>query len=105
MMLIFGFFFLFVACIVYMHTDISISKSSASYLAKLQWDEVGNFDLIALSYRSFSLWYILKWLLKLLCILIDGHNLATASCLLLLMYIVFKHYLFVGYNLVATYMN
>lgn len=40
LMLIFGFFFLFISCIVYMHTDISISKSSASYLAKLQWDEV-----------------------------------------------------------------
>ncbi|KAG0475986.1 hypothetical protein HPP92_012827 [Vanilla planifolia] len=40
LMLIFGFFLLFVACIVYMHADISISKSSASYIAKLQWDEV-----------------------------------------------------------------
>jgi oligosaccharyltransferase complex subunit alpha (ribophorin I) len=40
MMLISGFFFLFVACIVYMHADLSISKSSASYIAKLQWDEV-----------------------------------------------------------------
>eukprot|EP00262_Sarcandra_glabra_P010035 TRINITY_DN24899_c0_g1_i1.p1 TRINITY_DN24899_c0_g1~~TRINITY_DN24899_c0_g1_i1.p1 ORF type:complete len:612 (+),score=112.75 TRINITY_DN24899_c0_g1_i1:146-1981(+) len=39
-MLIAGFFFLFVACIVYMHADMSISKSSASYLAKMQWDEV-----------------------------------------------------------------
>ncbi|PON33097.1 Ribophorin I [Parasponia andersonii] len=39
-MLISGFFFLFVAGIVYMHADMSISKSSASYLAKLQWDEV-----------------------------------------------------------------
>ncbi|GAB2300473.1 Dolichyl-diphosphooligosaccharide--protein glycosyltransferase subunit 1A [Dionaea muscipula] len=40
LMLISGFFFLFVACIVYMHADVTISKSSASYLAKLQWDEV-----------------------------------------------------------------
>ncbi|XP_065881663.1 dolichyl-diphosphooligosaccharide--protein glycosyltransferase subunit 1A [Euphorbia lathyris] len=40
LMLIFGFFLLFVACIVYVHVDLSISKSSASYLAKLQWDEV-----------------------------------------------------------------
>ncbi|RDY02162.1 Dolichyl-diphosphooligosaccharide--protein glycosyltransferase subunit 1A [Mucuna pruriens] len=40
LMLITGFFFLFVACIVYTHADITISKSSASYLAKLQWDEV-----------------------------------------------------------------
>ncbi|KAJ1397719.1 Ribophorin I [Sesbania bispinosa] len=40
LMLISGFFFLFVACIVYMHADLSISKSSASYLAKLQWEEV-----------------------------------------------------------------
>ncbi|KAK1653385.1 hypothetical protein QYE76_071190 [Lolium multiflorum] len=40
MMLIIGFFLLFVACIAYMHTDMSISKSSPSYLAKLQWDEV-----------------------------------------------------------------
>ncbi|OMO90586.1 Ribophorin I [Corchorus capsularis] len=40
LMLISGFFFLFVACIVYMHADVSISKSSASYLAKEQWEEV-----------------------------------------------------------------
>ncbi|KAM7252988.1 hypothetical protein ACFE04_025606 [Oxalis oulophora] len=40
LMLISGFFFLFVTCIVYMHADLSISKSSASYIAKLQWDEV-----------------------------------------------------------------
>ncbi|XVE69569.1 hypothetical protein DITRI_Ditri10aG0001700 [Diplodiscus trichospermus] len=40
LMLVSGFFFLFVACIVYMHADISISKSSASYLAKQQWEEV-----------------------------------------------------------------
>uniref|UniRef100_A0A5B7BBE4 Dolichyl-diphosphooligosaccharide--protein glycosyltransferase subunit 1 n=1 Tax=Davidia involucrata TaxID=16924 RepID=A0A5B7BBE4_DAVIN len=40
LMLISGFFFLFVACIIYMHADMTISKSSASYVAKLQWDEV-----------------------------------------------------------------
>ncbi|GLT35267.1 hypothetical protein SLA2020_097350 [Shorea laevis] len=40
LMLISGFFFLFVACIVYTRADISISKSSASYLAKQQWEEV-----------------------------------------------------------------
>ncbi|XP_038715211.1 dolichyl-diphosphooligosaccharide--protein glycosyltransferase subunit 1A [Tripterygium wilfordii] len=40
LMLISGFFLLFVACIVYVHADMSISKSSASYVAKLQWDEV-----------------------------------------------------------------
>ncbi|KAI7756472.1 hypothetical protein M8C21_018489 [Ambrosia artemisiifolia] len=40
LMLIFGFFSVFVACIIYMHADFTISKSSASYLAKLQWDEV-----------------------------------------------------------------
>ncbi|XP_009372615.2 dolichyl-diphosphooligosaccharide--protein glycosyltransferase subunit 1A [Pyrus x bretschneideri] len=40
LMLISGFFFLFIAGIVYMHVDMSISKSSPSYLAKLQWDEV-----------------------------------------------------------------
>ncbi|XP_027354410.1 dolichyl-diphosphooligosaccharide--protein glycosyltransferase subunit 1A [Abrus precatorius] len=40
LMLISGFFFLFLACIVYTHADLSISKSSASYLAKLQWEEV-----------------------------------------------------------------
>ncbi|GAA0186019.1 glycosyltransferase [Lithospermum erythrorhizon] len=40
LMLISGFFFLFVTCIIYMHADLTISKSSASYLAKLQWDEV-----------------------------------------------------------------
>lgn len=39
LMLISGFFFFFVACIVYMHADISISKSSASYLAKQQWED------------------------------------------------------------------
>jgi oligosaccharyltransferase complex subunit alpha (ribophorin I) len=42
-MLITGFFLLFVACIVYMRTDMSISKSSPSYLAKLQWDEVHDY--------------------------------------------------------------
>jgi oligosaccharyltransferase complex subunit alpha (ribophorin I) len=42
-MLITGFFLLFVACIVYMRTDMSISKNSPSYLAKLQWDEVSGF--------------------------------------------------------------
>ncbi|OVA00654.1 Ribophorin I [Macleaya cordata] len=40
LMLISGFLFLFITCIVYMHADFSISKSSASYLAKLQLDEV-----------------------------------------------------------------
>nr|CAD1835281.1 unnamed protein product [Ananas comosus var. bracteatus] len=40
LMLATGFFLLFVSCIVYMHTDMAISKTSASYLAKLQWDEV-----------------------------------------------------------------
>lgn len=40
LMLISGVFFLFVACIVYMHADLTISKSSASYVARLQWDEV-----------------------------------------------------------------
>lgn len=40
LMLVVGFLFLFITCIVYMHSDLSISKSSASYLAKLQWDEV-----------------------------------------------------------------
>lgn len=39
LMLISGFFFLFIAGIMYLHVDMSISKSSASYLAKLQWDE------------------------------------------------------------------
>ncbi|KAI8549256.1 hypothetical protein RHMOL_Rhmol06G0011800 [Rhododendron molle] len=33
-------FFMFIACIVYVHADLTISKSSASYVAKLQWDEV-----------------------------------------------------------------
>ncbi|XP_028784711.1 dolichyl-diphosphooligosaccharide--protein glycosyltransferase subunit 1A [Neltuma alba] len=40
LMLIAGFFFLFVTCVVYMHVDLSISKSSPTYLAKLQWEEV-----------------------------------------------------------------
>ena len=43
LMLISGFSLLFVACIVYMRTDMSISKSSPSYLAKLQWDEVRDY--------------------------------------------------------------
>jgi oligosaccharyltransferase complex subunit alpha (ribophorin I) len=43
MMLITGFFLMFVACIVYMRTDMSISKNSPSYLAKLQWDEASGF--------------------------------------------------------------
>ncbi|XP_010539780.1 PREDICTED: dolichyl-diphosphooligosaccharide--protein glycosyltransferase subunit 1A-like [Tarenaya hassleriana] len=40
LMLIFGFFVFFITCIIYTHADFSISKSSAAYLAKLQWDEV-----------------------------------------------------------------
>lgn len=40
LMLISGLFFLFLACMLYTHTDMTISKSSSSYLAKLQWDEV-----------------------------------------------------------------
>ncbi|XP_006654235.2 dolichyl-diphosphooligosaccharide--protein glycosyltransferase subunit 1A [Oryza brachyantha] len=40
MMLITAFFLFFMACIVYMRTDMSISKNSPSYLAKVQWDEV-----------------------------------------------------------------
>ncbi|KAL1820701.1 hypothetical protein ACET3Z_015570 [Daucus carota] len=40
LMLITGFFLLFVACITYMNADLTISKYSPSYLAKLQWDEV-----------------------------------------------------------------
>lgn len=48
MMLISGFFFFFVVCIIYTHADMSISKSSASYLAKMQWDEVsGLFCLVS----------------------------------------------------------
>ncbi|CAN8234440.1 unnamed protein product [Cochlearia groenlandica] len=40
LMLISGFFVLFITCIIYTRADFSISKSSASYLAKLHWDEV-----------------------------------------------------------------
>ncbi|CAL9240870.1 unnamed protein product [Arabidopsis halleri] len=40
LMLISGFFFLFITCIIYTRADFSISKSSPTYLAKLQWDEV-----------------------------------------------------------------
>ncbi|KAL1190034.1 Dolichyl-diphosphooligosaccharide--protein glycosyltransferase subunit 1A [Cardamine amara subsp. amara] len=40
LMLISGFFVLFITCIIYTRADFSISKSSATYLAKLQWDEV-----------------------------------------------------------------
>ncbi|KAK8705775.1 hypothetical protein V6N13_049367 [Hibiscus sabdariffa] len=40
LMLISGFLLFFAACIGYMHADTSISKSSASYLAKQQWEEV-----------------------------------------------------------------
>lgn len=39
-MLISGFFLFFVACIIYTRADLTISKSSASYIAKLQWDEM-----------------------------------------------------------------
>ncbi|ERN17120.1 dolichyl-diphosphooligosaccharide--protein glycosyltransferase subunit 1A [Amborella trichopoda] len=39
-MLIIGFFLFFLTCIIYMHVDISISKSSAAYIAKQQWEEV-----------------------------------------------------------------
>ncbi|KAG2252865.1 hypothetical protein Bca52824_083001 [Brassica carinata] len=40
LMLTSGFFVLFITCIIYTRADFSISKSSAAYLAKLQWDEV-----------------------------------------------------------------
>ncbi|GAA0173696.1 glycosyltransferase [Lithospermum erythrorhizon] len=40
LMLISGFFVCFIACIIYTHADLTISKTSSSYLAKLQWDEV-----------------------------------------------------------------
>ncbi|KAL1540638.1 Dolichyl-diphosphooligosaccharide--protein glycosyltransferase subunit 1A [Salvia divinorum] len=40
LMLVFGFFLFFIACIAYVHADFTISKSSPSYIAKLQWDEV-----------------------------------------------------------------
>ncbi|KAH0919240.1 hypothetical protein HID58_026900 [Brassica napus] len=33
-------FVLFITCIIYTRADFSISKSSAAYLAKLQWDEL-----------------------------------------------------------------
>lgn len=49
-MLIFGFFSLFVACIAYSHADFSISKSSTSYLAKLQWDEVSLYCSTCMEY-------------------------------------------------------
>ncbi|XP_068639814.1 dolichyl-diphosphooligosaccharide--protein glycosyltransferase subunit 1A-like [Aristolochia californica] len=39
-MLIVGFLLLFVTCIVYVHSDLSISRSSPSYLAKLHLEEV-----------------------------------------------------------------
>ncbi|XP_068646870.1 dolichyl-diphosphooligosaccharide--protein glycosyltransferase subunit 1A-like [Aristolochia californica] len=39
-MLIIGIFLLFVTCIVYVHSDLSISRSSPSYLAKLQLEEM-----------------------------------------------------------------
>lgn len=45
-MLISGFFLLFVACIIYVHADLSISKSSPSYLAKLHWEEVRSLPLV-----------------------------------------------------------
>ncbi|CAN6464014.1 unnamed protein product [Victoria cruziana] len=40
LILISGFFLFFVACIMFKHMDISISKSSAAYIAKSQWEEV-----------------------------------------------------------------
>ncbi|CAF2180453.1 unnamed protein product [Brassica napus] len=40
LILIFELFVLFITCIIYTRADFSISKSSAAYLAKLQWDEL-----------------------------------------------------------------
>ncbi|KAG5380078.1 hypothetical protein IGI04_027920 [Brassica rapa subsp. trilocularis] len=40
LMLISRFIVLFITCIIYTRADFSISKCSAAYLAKLQWDEV-----------------------------------------------------------------
>jgi len=40
LMLVTGFFCFFLACILYSHSDFSISKSSVSYLAKLQREEI-----------------------------------------------------------------
>ncbi|KAJ7570060.1 hypothetical protein O6H91_01G105700 [Diphasiastrum complanatum] len=42
LMLVFGIFCFFIACIAYMHFDFSISKSSASYQARLQREEVAD---------------------------------------------------------------
>lgn len=41
MLLVAGFFAFFAASIAYIHLDLSISKSSASYQAKAQREEVG----------------------------------------------------------------
>nr|CAD1835250.1 unnamed protein product [Ananas comosus var. bracteatus] len=67
LMLASGFFLLFVACIVYMHTDMAISKTSASYLAKLQWDEPRLFVGRGMHESSFSLlMYTLFWFVLIL---------------------------------------
>ncbi|CAH8370929.1 unnamed protein product [Eruca vesicaria subsp. sativa] len=49
LMLITGFFVLFITCIIYTRADFSISKSSAAYLAKLQWDEV-HWNLVSVTF-------------------------------------------------------
>lgn len=41
LMLVAGFFAFFAASIAYIHLDFSISKSSASYQARVQREEVG----------------------------------------------------------------
>lgn len=65
LMLVSGFFLLFVAYIVFVHVDMSISKSSASYISKLQWDEVCEFTHHLL-YHLNRLARHLKWSLDLL---------------------------------------
>lgn len=60
-LLISGFLFLFIACIVYMHTDASISKFSASYLAKQQLDEVfeSRYLMVLIQYIFACSWHSL----------------------------------------------
>ena len=86
-MLIFGFFILFVSGIIYMHSDMSISKSSASYLAKLQWDEVRKmvFSMVFFQvFRCFRQGYSRRCLAFLSldshCLVAFGHLISGANC-------------------------
>ncbi|KAG7020728.1 Dolichyl-diphosphooligosaccharide--protein glycosyltransferase subunit 1A [Cucurbita argyrosperma subsp. argyrosperma] len=78
-MLIFGFFILFVSGIIYMHSDMSISKSSASYLAKLQWDEVRKMVFSMVFFQVFR-WFRQGYSRRCLAFLsLDSHRLVALA--------------------------